>query len=211
MQLDSIGWGVHVTCGLNYPWQPLAEDVITGLEFPVDLPMWPLVGQEDETKKRMWYELYSFSHDNQKKRKCFLVSAFFACAENDASRKSQSSCLFKMEFVCLSSRPLLIPKIITSCLWKPWTYRGLGRRNILTDDFNFHKRYVHLPRTCHCQNGGRGRHYILVSLGTAVSSWDVLTVFLPKVKKKKTKRKDICSALFKRGSRKERSWNGNWG
>ena len=34
--------------------QPLAspaEDVITGLEFPLDLPMCSLVGQQDETKK----------------------------------------------------------------------------------------------------------------------------------------------------------------
>ena len=28
-----------------------AEDVVTGLEFLVDLPMWSLVGQQDETKK----------------------------------------------------------------------------------------------------------------------------------------------------------------
>ena len=46
-QLRSVGWG-HA----RNLWskQPLAEDVITGLEFPLDLPMWSLVGQKDETK-----------------------------------------------------------------------------------------------------------------------------------------------------------------
>ena len=38
------------------PLAPPVEDVITGLEFPVDLPMWSLVGQQDETKKTLFME-----------------------------------------------------------------------------------------------------------------------------------------------------------
>ena len=33
----------------------LAEDVITGLEFLVDLPMWSLVGQQDEKTHMSYY------------------------------------------------------------------------------------------------------------------------------------------------------------
>ena len=40
---------MHGTCRLKTP----AEDVINWLELPVDLPMLPLVGQQDETKKRL--------------------------------------------------------------------------------------------------------------------------------------------------------------
>ena len=32
------------------PLEPPSEDVITGLEFLVDLPIWSLVGQQDEKK-----------------------------------------------------------------------------------------------------------------------------------------------------------------
>ena len=35
------------------PSAPLAEDAITGLEFLADLPMWYLVGQQDEKTKYM--------------------------------------------------------------------------------------------------------------------------------------------------------------
>ena len=50
-QLGSVGWG----CTEPMVWTTLgtgsAEDVITGLEVLVDLPMWSLVDQQDERKK----------------------------------------------------------------------------------------------------------------------------------------------------------------
>ena len=42
----------------SYQLAPLVEDVITGLEFPVDLPMWSLVGQQDERNKTL-YEIWT--------------------------------------------------------------------------------------------------------------------------------------------------------
>ena len=49
-QLGSVGWGAWNMWSEQPLAQP-AEDVITGLEFLVDLPMRSLVGQQDETKK----------------------------------------------------------------------------------------------------------------------------------------------------------------
>ena len=40
------------------PLAPPAEDVITGLEFLVDLPMWSLVGHQNETKKNKNINFY---------------------------------------------------------------------------------------------------------------------------------------------------------
>ena len=53
-QLGSVGWGVAQILWSEQPSVPPAEDVITGLEFLIDLPMC----QQDETKKMLqWTRL----------------------------------------------------------------------------------------------------------------------------------------------------------
>ena len=42
---------MHRICGLNNTWHRNHEKCQAGLEIPVDLPMWPFVGHQDETKQ----------------------------------------------------------------------------------------------------------------------------------------------------------------
>ena len=49
-QLGSVAAGGARNLWSEQPLAPPVEDVITGLEIPVDLPMWSLVGQQDWKK-----------------------------------------------------------------------------------------------------------------------------------------------------------------
>ena len=52
---------------------PSADNVITGVEFLVNLPMWPIVGQQDETKAKA---LLVWWGKGQTNKKCHFVISF---------------------------------------------------------------------------------------------------------------------------------------
>ena len=49
--MGSVDWGCARNLWSEQPLSPPVEDVITGSEFLVDLPMWSLLGQQDEKKR----------------------------------------------------------------------------------------------------------------------------------------------------------------
>ena len=74
-QLGSICWGcVHGTCGLNNPWHRTCGRCQAGLEIPVGLPMWSLVGQQDWEKKKI-KDLQSVLQTNNIRK--LLISGWF--------------------------------------------------------------------------------------------------------------------------------------
>ena len=52
---------------------PPADNVTPGLDFQVDLPMWPFMGQQDEKKMRMSENCHSTQPTDLKSNKQFLL------------------------------------------------------------------------------------------------------------------------------------------
>ena len=89
LQLGSTGWG----CMEPVVWTTLgtgpAEDVVTGLEFPVGFLMWSLVGQQDWKKSNNC--LITVPRNQPELASCLstsLIRNFFAVGSNSIARNA---------------------------------------------------------------------------------------------------------------------------